>query len=148
MVSDLSERSHADYSPEDLALVLDACRNVANALGDMVTHAIVIGGLVPSLLIETPATGATHVGTVDLDLGLQLGLTEDDFRRMATLLDDAGPAQDLARRRDLSTQPAVDHPAAPRGVPNWYRERPDGALQFDGTRPGPDWHAHGYLPRP
>ena len=33
----------------------------------------------------------------------------------------------------------------PQGVPAWYRKRPDGALQFDGTRPGPDWHAHGYF---
>lgn len=77
MVSDLSEPSSADV-----------CRNVATALGDRVAQAIVIGGLVPSLLIETPATGATHVGT--LDLGLQLWLTEDDFRRIATMLDDAG----------------------------------------------------------
>lgn len=26
-----------------------------------------------------------------------------------------------------------------------YRPRPDGSLQFDGSRPGPDWHAHGYF---
>ena len=32
--------------------------------------------------------------------------------------------------------------------PRWsvgpFRRRPDGALQFDGVRPGPGWHAHGY----
>ncbi len=26
-----------------------------------------------------------------------------------------------------------------------YRRRPGGELQFDGDRPGPDWHAHGYF---
>lgn len=26
-----------------------------------------------------------------------------------------------------------------------FRRRPDGALQFDGARPGPGWHAHGYF---
>jgi hypothetical protein len=37
-------------------------------------------------------------------------------------------------------------------IPTWllgraadtYRRRPDGSLQFNGTRPGPGWHAHGY----
>ena len=28
-----------------------------------------------------------------------------------------------------------------------YRERPDGSLQYDGGRPAPGWHAHGYMPR-
>jgi len=26
-----------------------------------------------------------------------------------------------------------------------YRQRAGGDLQYDGARPGPDWHAHGYL---
>lgn len=26
-----------------------------------------------------------------------------------------------------------------------YQRRPDGSLQFNGRRPGPDWHAHGYF---
>ena len=26
-----------------------------------------------------------------------------------------------------------------------YRRRPGGELQYDGERPGPDWHAHGYF---
>lgn len=28
-----------------------------------------------------------------------------------------------------------------------YRRRPNGDLQYDGERPGEDWHAHGYFPR-
>ena len=28
-----------------------------------------------------------------------------------------------------------------------YRRRADGTWQYDGARPGPDWHAHGYFPR-
>ena len=28
-----------------------------------------------------------------------------------------------------------------------YRRRDDGSLQYDGARPGPQWHAHGYMPR-
>ena len=133
MVSNLSERSSADYSPEDLALVLDACRNVATALGDKVTHAIVIGGLVPSLLIETPATGTTHVGTVDLDLGLQLGLTEDDFRRMPALLDDAGFERAPNRTRRWLTRGSsipIDLVVAEQGR-SWTRTLPVAFLDVE-----------------
>ena len=28
-----------------------------------------------------------------------------------------------------------------------YRERADGSLQYNGVRPGPEWHAHGYMRR-
>jgi len=31
------------------------------------------------------------------------------------------------------------------GLPTWYRRRPDGSLQYDGERPGADWHGHGYF---
>jgi len=62
-------------------------------------------------------------------------------------------------------QPCEPHargggPPAPRGagplpwardslfaVGGAYRPRPNGDLLFAGTRPGPDWHAHGYTPR-
>lgn len=30
-------------------------------------------------------------------------------------------------------------------LPSWYRRRRDGSLQYDGERPGADWHAHGYF---
>lgn len=32
-------------------------------------------------------------------------------------------------------------------APHLYQRRPNGDLQYDGTRPGSDWHAHGYFPR-
>lgn len=51
-------------------------------------HLVVVGGPVPSLLIEQddlPAGASPHAGTMDLDIGLDLAMFDD--RRYRTLTD-------------------------------------------------------------
>lgn len=70
------------YSSEKVALVRATCLYVASKLGDLMDDLVVVGGLAPSLLIdqETP-TAEPHAGTLDLDVGLALGLlSEGRFR--------------------------------------------------------------------
>lgn len=70
------------YSSEQAVLVRAACLYVATKLGDLMDRIVIIGGLVPSLIIDQnklPAGADPHVGTMDLDVGLELSLL-DDFR--------------------------------------------------------------------
>ena len=65
----------ADYTPEQTELIRSATLTAATILGDYMDDLAVVGGLVPSLLIpqaELPAGADPHVGTMDLDLGLDL----------------------------------------------------------------------------
>lgn len=65
------------YTPAHLAQVRAVCLHLASILGDLLEDLVVVGGLVPSLLIDSRRTGAEpHVGTTDLDLGLELALLE------------------------------------------------------------------------
>jgi hypothetical protein len=57
---------------------------LVSILGDLLDDLVVVGGLVPSLLVTTPAVGEEpHVGTADLDLGLEIALL--DSQRYHTL---------------------------------------------------------------
>ena len=62
-------------------------------MGDLAEHWIVVGGLVPSLLIDQERLGAPerHVGTLDLDVGLELAVLENaEYRRISARLREAG----------------------------------------------------------
>lgn len=51
-------------------------------LGDMMDDLVIVGGLVPSLLIDQealPADVAPHVGTMDLDVGLTSSTSSHGF---------------------------------------------------------------------
>lgn len=68
--------------------VRSTCLYVATKLGDLIDDVVVIGGLVPSLLIDQQAMNSSddlHVGTLDLDVGLALGVFDE--RRYAALTD-------------------------------------------------------------
>jgi len=63
----------AGYRREHLALVRATCLYIATKLGDLMDDLVVVGGLVPSLLLDQPFQSdgiEPHVGTVDLDVGL------------------------------------------------------------------------------
>ena len=67
----------AGYDSEYTKLVRATCLYVATRLGDLLDDLVVIGGLVPSLLIEQDdlRDGAdAHVGTMDLDMGITIAL--------------------------------------------------------------------------
>ena len=74
------------------------CLYVATKLGDLIDEVVVVGGLVPSLLIdhETLSEGTSpHVGTLDLDVGLTLALFEEKrYRTLTERLRNAGFKQD------------------------------------------------------
>ena len=88
----------SDYSSEQLGLVRSACLYVATKLGDLFDDIVVVGGLVPSLLIEQsmlPEGAPAHVGTSDLDVGLKIALLDDGrYRTFTQRLRDAGFAPD------------------------------------------------------
>lgn len=57
------------------------CLYLATKLGDLMPELVVIGGLVPTLLIDQqslPTGSSMHVGTMDLDLGLAFAMVNDE----------------------------------------------------------------------
>ena len=88
----------SEYTSEHVALVRATCLYVATKLGDLMDEVVVVGGLVPSLLIDQgtlPEGTSAHVGTLDLDVGLKLALLDEGrYRTLTERLRDAGFAQD------------------------------------------------------
>ncbi len=86
------------YRSEYLALVRATCLYVATKLGDLVDDLVVVGGLVPSLLVdqESRAEGVdSHIGTMDLDVGLAVALlNQGRYRSLIERLRRAGFSQD------------------------------------------------------
>ncbi len=88
-------RSAAGYPPEGGEHARAACLYVATVLGDLlVEELVVVGGLVPSLLITQdplPEGVPLHPGTMDLDLGLSLGVLDGaKYHEIAERLRQAG----------------------------------------------------------
>lgn len=88
----------SEYKSEQVERVRATCLYVATKLGDMMDDLVIVGGLVPSLLIDQgalPADVPPHVGTMDLDVGLQIALlNEGRYRQLTERLRDAGFAMD------------------------------------------------------
>ena len=58
----------AGYPPDQVARVKATCLYLATKLGDLMPELVVVGGLVPSLLIDQqnlPENVTAHVGTMD-----------------------------------------------------------------------------------
>jgi hypothetical protein len=69
-------RTAAGYSPEQLKTVLATCQTLASILGDLLDDLVVVGGLVPSLLIAAKAAHDPHVGSLDVDVGLEVAMLD------------------------------------------------------------------------
>ena len=84
----------AGYAPNQVARVKSTCLYLATKLGDLMDELVVVGGLVPSLLIDhetLPENVTSHVGTLDLDLGLAFALVgEQRYHAVAERLRAAG----------------------------------------------------------
>jgi hypothetical protein len=83
------------YSSQSLRLCRETCLYLATILGDLlVEDLIIVGGLVPSLLIapdDLPEGVLPHAGTLDVDLGLSLGILDGErYAEIAERLRDAG----------------------------------------------------------
>lgn len=98
----------AGYTSEQFALVRATCLYLATKLGDSMEDLVVVGGLVPSLLIdqENLAEGVdAHVGTVDLDVGLTVALLDRGrYRELTERLRRAGFSQDETTAGHLTRQ--------------------------------------------
>lgn len=84
----------ADYPAEQIELVRSTCLYVATILGDLMDDLVVVGGLVPTLLIDPRPSDENrepHVGTMDLDVGLALALLDAGrYRTLSERLRAAG----------------------------------------------------------
>jgi len=87
-----------EYKSEQVELVRSTCLYVATKLGDLMYEVVVVGGLVPSLLIDQarlPEGTSAHAGTMDLDLGLKLALLEEGrYRTLTERMREAGFSPD------------------------------------------------------
>ena len=92
-------RRASEYTSEQVALVRAMCLYVCTKLGDMMDDLLVAGGLVPSLIIDQDHLGEDtdpHVGTMDLDVGLQVALlTDGRYRQLTEGLRAAGFTMDM-----------------------------------------------------
>lgn len=86
------------YRREHSELVRATCLFFATKLGDLMDDLVVVGGLVPSLLIDQEAGDSTierHVGTMDLDIGLAAALHgQGRYREISDRLRRSGFAPD------------------------------------------------------
>lgn len=118
-------RTASGYDPSQSARVRAACLYIATKLGDLLDEVVIVGGLVPSLLVDQAASSDLHVGTQDLDLGLALAIFDDKrYQTLAERLRQAGFAPDtnekgnITRQRwkiDASPKVTVDFLVAPTG---------------------------------
>lgn len=107
MIDDLA--TAFDYTPEAFERIRTACLTVATVLGDLMEEEItIVGGLVPSLLIDQtqlPEGAEAHPGTMDLDLGLQLAVFEEEgYATISARLRGAGFTPDTNDKGNLTVQ--------------------------------------------
>ena len=103
------------YDPATTFYAKATCLYVATKLGDLMDEMVVIGGLVPSLLIpqsvQRNATEA-HVGTMDVDLGLNIELlSTGHYETVAERLRAAGFTPDANDRGNPTRQRWRPQPA-------------------------------------
>lgn len=101
-------KNAADYTPERVALAKSACLYIATKLGDLMPEIRIVGGLVPSLLVPQdtlPEGAAEHLGTLDVDVGLSIGLLDEErYKTASERLRDAGFAPDVSERGNPTQQ--------------------------------------------
>jgi hypothetical protein len=83
MVERQKPRHRSGYGREETEQVEAALLTLAVTLGALMDQICIVGGIVPSLLIDhevgpDPETEAGHPGTNDLDVGLAIGLLDDE----------------------------------------------------------------------
>ena len=97
-----------EYSSDHSKLVRATCLYVATILGDYMEDIVIVGGLVPSLLIDQgslPDGTDQHVGTIDLDVGFTLAILEDKrYEAVAERLRRAGFSQDISDQGNPTRQ--------------------------------------------
>lgn len=71
-------RTVAGYDRAYVTKVRATCLYLATKLGDILDELVIVGGLVPSLIIDqTSGNLEKHVGTLDLDVGMQVAILDN-----------------------------------------------------------------------
>ena len=129
-------RTRSDYDPAGLDLVKATCLDLASYLGDYWDDLVIVGGYVPTLLVEPNDGVEAHPGTLDVDLGLSLGVLEGDRY------------QEIANRlRQAGYEPAKKESGEPIHF-CWRRPEEEGGVSVDfliedpgeGVKPGKSFH--------
>lgn len=103
--------SAAAYDRDFSTLVQGACLTIAARLGDLIDDCMVVGGLVPTLLLDQSGVPEheRHIGTRDLDIGLSLRLLDEErYTAIAERLRGAGFVPD--------TNPVTGNPTPQRWI--------------------------------
>jgi hypothetical protein len=98
----------SEYEAHQVELVRATCLYIATKLGDMMDELVIVGGLVPSFIVDQTALPSgvdAHVGTMDLDVGLQITLLEEGrYRKLTERLRDAGFTMDSNTQGNTTRQ--------------------------------------------
>lgn len=94
------------YSPDFLEKVKSVCLYLATKLGDIMNEVTIVGGLVPSLIIEQEESSyERHVGTMDLDIGFDIALLDSGkYVEISQRLKSAGFEPDKNETGNLTFQ--------------------------------------------
>jgi hypothetical protein len=106
----------SEYDSKQVQRIRAACLYVATKLGDLMEDTVIVGGLVPSLLIDQSGTHHDfHVGTADLDVGLAVAIFDDQryqamserLRRARFIQDENAEGNPTRQRLKLDTEATV-----------------------------------------
>lgn len=96
------------YESDQVELVLMTCRYVSTILGDFMDEIVIVGGLVPSLIIDQsnlPEGVEPHAGTMDLDIGLSLAVYDNQlYQNITERLRGAGFSPDTNEKGNPTNQ--------------------------------------------
>jgi hypothetical protein len=95
----------AGYARSHVESVRAACLYLATKLGDLIDETVIVGGLVPSLLVDQRVVNEHHAGTMDLDIGLALAvLDEQRYQDLTARLRQAGFSHDFNEKGQPTRQ--------------------------------------------
>ncbi len=81
----------AGYDATQASYVKATCLYLATKIGDLLDEVVVVGGIVPTLLVNQDAAPERHVGTADLDVGLTLAVLDGKrYEKLTERLRQAG----------------------------------------------------------
>lgn len=94
-----------EYKDTSLSRVKSGCLQVFHSLGALQEDLILIGGLAPALLVdqtegkEIQDPSVSHVGTRDVDIGISLGIVEEQtYDRIPERLRQSGFKRDKNKK--------------------------------------------------
>lgn len=104
----LKPKLASGYNTQQLDLVHSTCLYLCTILGDYIDDFVIVGGLVPNLIIPQnplPEGVEAHVGTLDLDIGLSIGVFDRSrYQEIVERLRGAGFVPDVNEKQNPTFQ--------------------------------------------